>query len=157
MTHHGSSVPSVLRFAFISLYRAIALFLSSSIMAFCAIDSTPSRFFPVLRVLSGRTAPLGSFVSSGGAWAMSFNRRGAEEDIVWNSFGLSACFEGIGVGEGDRSSSSTRFAFPFFLAFISVFRTFRALAREDWTAFLTRGRISLSIRLRISELVEQGQ
>ncbi len=79
-----------------SRYRLIAFSLSSSIMAFCAIDRTlsdifdrfESPFFPRI------AAALGSGLSSGGACAISFRRLGADDESVANSFGgsLRSCF-----------------------------------------------------------------
>ena len=51
-------------------------------------------------------APRGIFLNSGGAFAMSFNLRGTEEDASLNSFGRPACLSIRGGGGISREISS---------------------------------------------------
>lgn len=159
---------------FNSRYALIARSRSASIIAFCAIDSTPSRRLvppvtPVSLALRG-FAPRGSFFRSGGASAMSFSRRGADVENLAKSVGRSfscAFAFGAGLAGAVSSSLSSLFALEGFLrleesegaegvdlgfclaalASSSSFFTLRATAAETCIASRTSGRIDSSTRL----------
>lgn len=92
-------------------------------------------------------------MNSGGAWAISFKRRGAEVEFVWNSVGRPWCFDVRNIGrEASRSASCIDGLFldlnmDLALESLSDFLTLRVCAEEDWIADFTRGRISSSTRL----------
>ena len=144
--------PACFRSAFSSLYRAIALILSWSIINFCDIDKTASVLPEMLE-----EAPRGNFLNSGGALAVSFNLRGAEEDVNWNSFGRPACLSIRGGGDTWRAISWTflvlllvRFAFlASARASFSDFALLRVTTSEVWKADFTRGLKSSSTLLNI--------
>ena len=85
---HAIPISVSFRCALNSRYRAITFSLSCSIMDFCAIDRTPSRFPPSMPPAATRR---GRFLNSGGALAMSLSRRGADEECSANSLRELVC------------------------------------------------------------------
>ena len=166
--------PTLTLRSFISRYRRIAFSRSTSIMARCAIESTPAALalaFPPDEECFA--APRGSFFSSGGARATSLRRRGAELDVVANSFGESSsswralasgdngdassawAFDGLRVMEGGDALEACRVLFGFLLeeeaAAVAAFFALRSVAAEACTADRTSGRIWSSTLLNAQE------
>jgi hypothetical protein len=157
--------------SFISRYRRIAFSRSTSIMARCAIESTPAAFalaFPPDEECFA--APRGSFFNSGGASATSLRRRGAELGVVANSFGESSsswralasdddgsapsawAFEGLWAVEGGDALEACRVLLAFLLeeaAAVAAFLALRSVAAEARTADRTSGRIWSSTLLNV--------
>ena len=143
-------------------------------MARCAIESTPAALalaFPPNE--EGFAAPRGSFFSSGGASATSLRRRGAELDVVANSFGESSsswralasgddgdassawAFDELRVMEGGDVLESCRVLLGFLLeedaAAVAAFLALRSVTAEARTADRTSGRIWSSTLLNMQE------
>jgi hypothetical protein len=104
--------------------------LSSSIRAFCAIDTTAPFFFLVDETFF---AFFGLTERSGGACTISFNLRGAEVFAVSNSFS-SRSLSGSGVGEGDVRACLVGFCFflPASLTVVAPLSSFVLLVSSLW-------------------------